>query len=62
MMRSRQERIAVLEAQLLAPVAATRPKKRSVRARVRATRVLLEEAFVLIKEADQLLAKTEGHS
>ena len=50
MMRSRQERIAVLEAQLLAPAAA-KPRKRSVRARVRATRVLLEEAFVLIKEA-----------
>jgi hypothetical protein len=59
MTRSIRERIAALEASFEAPLP-TRPRKRPVRACIRATRVLLEEAFVLIQEADRLLASTEG--
>jgi hypothetical protein len=59
MTRSREERIAALEAKYqVSPL--IRPRKRSVGARVRAARVLVDEAFVLIEEANRLLAATEG--
>jgi len=59
MTRSIRQRIAALEASFEVPLP-TRPRKRPVRACIRATRVLLEEAFVTIQEADRLLANTEG--
>jgi hypothetical protein len=63
MTRSIEQRIAALEASFRVPVATSpRPRERSIRGRVRATRVLLEEAFLLIAEADRLLASTEGPS
>jgi hypothetical protein len=51
MTRSREGRIAVLEAKLKAHAAAE-ANTRSIPGRIRASRVLLEEAFLLIREAD----------
>jgi hypothetical protein len=61
MTRSLDRRVANLEAQSLTAGTdqrAARPNRR----RVLASRLLLEEALVLMKQADQLLATTERDS
>jgi hypothetical protein len=61
MTRSLEQRLAKLEAQSL--TAATDPRTECPsRRRVLASRLLLEEAIALTKQADQLLATTESDS
>ena len=59
MTRSLDRRLAKLEAQ--SPTTATDQRTAGPSRRVVASRLLLEEALGLMKQADQLLATTQGH-
>jgi hypothetical protein len=61
MTRSLEQRLASLEA-LTLTAATDRPTECASRRRVLASRLLLEEAIALTKQADQLLATTESDS
>jgi hypothetical protein len=61
MTRSLEQRLAKLEAQSLTAAADQRTECPSSR-RVLASRLLLAESLVLVKQADQLLATAESDS
>ena len=61
MTRSLEVRLAKLEAQMLPPAAEKRWAPAG-RGRLRVTRLLLQQAFVLMQKADRLLAMTERES